>query len=60
MNRQSHVLKRAQYKVMDSNRHTYCTYENFANMYDAVYEHMVEAGVAIKLDEEKMFDELEI
>jgi hypothetical protein len=56
MTRFEHKLRRARCKVMDTNRRTYCTYENFANMYDCVYENMVEAGVAIKLDEEVMFD----
>jgi hypothetical protein len=47
MVRSSHKLKRAKYKVMDANRHTNCTYKNFNNMYSSVYEHMVEAGVAV-------------
>jgi hypothetical protein len=41
---------------MDRNRSTYCTQENFANMYESVYEKMVEAGVAVKFKEEMMFD----
>jgi hypothetical protein len=56
MLRNENKLKRAKCKVIDNNRRTYCTYENFSNMYDAVYENMVDAGVAIKLDHEVMFD----
>jgi hypothetical protein len=56
MNRYKHKLKRSKHKVQDANRRTYCTYENFSNMYKAVYENMVDAGVAIKLREEVMFD----
>jgi hypothetical protein len=56
MKRYETKLKRAKCKVIDNNRRTYCTYENFSNMYNAVYENMVDAGVAIKLEEETMFD----
>jgi hypothetical protein len=31
---------------------TWCTKDHFRNMYDSVYESMVGAGVATKLDEE--------
>jgi hypothetical protein len=56
MRRNEDPLKRARFKVQDANQRTYCTYDNVANMYNSVYESMVEAGVAIKLDEEAMFD----
>jgi Tc5 transposase DNA-binding domain len=49
MNRHKEALKRRKCKVKDTNRHTWCTYENFANMYTGVYEAMVEAGVATKV-----------
>jgi hypothetical protein len=56
MNRFAHKIKRSKFKVQDNNRRTYCTLDNFSNMYDAVYENMVEAGVANRLDNEVMFD----
>jgi hypothetical protein len=43
-------------KVQDCKRHTYCTYNNISLMYDYVYDRMVEAGVANKLDEPVMLD----
>jgi hypothetical protein len=42
--------------IQDRNRLTWCTQENFLNMYNTVYEAMVEARVAIKFDEEVMLD----
>jgi hypothetical protein len=56
MSRNSETLKRRKCKVKDSNCHTWCTYKNFSNMYTGVYEAMVEAGVAEKLETEIMFD----
>ena len=56
MKRNSDKIKTSKENIMDVNRKTYCTKENFANMYDRVYHHMTEAGVAIKLDEEIMLD----
>jgi hypothetical protein len=56
MKRYEHKIKRARCRVQDNNRRSYCTYENFCNMYDCVYNNMVEAGVAIKHEEEVMFD----
>jgi hypothetical protein len=43
-------------KVQDRNRLTWCTEDNFSNMYNSVYEAMVEAGVAIKHEEEVWLD----
>jgi hypothetical protein len=51
MRRNSTLLKLKKCKVKDVNKHTWCNYENFSNMYCAVYDAMVESGVAIKLDE---------
>lgn len=56
MTRYAHVLKRGRCKHKDIKRKTWCTKEHFTNMYDAVYEKMVEAKVAIKLEEEVMLD----
>lgn len=55
LKRYKHRLRRAKCKIIDINRKSYCTYENFANMYNCVYDKMIEAGVAIKLDKETMF-----
>jgi hypothetical protein len=56
MARNREALKRGRCKVKDQKRCTWCTYEHFSNMYDGVYEAMVEAGVAVEHNEEKMFD----
>jgi hypothetical protein len=56
MNRNKEVLKRARCQVKDQKRRTWCTYEHFSNMYDGVYEAMVAAKVAVKLEEEVMYD----
>jgi hypothetical protein len=56
MKRNKERLKRARCKVKDQKRRTWCTYENFASMYDAVYDAMVEAKVAIKTEDEIMYD----
>jgi hypothetical protein len=57
MKRNGDTLKRGQCRVVDSNRHTWCTYENFERMYDGVYTSMVEAGIAVQTDYEMMYDE---
>jgi hypothetical protein len=56
MFRHKDKLKRGKCRIKDVNRHTWCTYENFANMYEGVYDAMVSAGVAEKLDHEVMLD----
>jgi hypothetical protein len=56
LNRHSDELRCGRCKIQDTNRQTWCTKENFMNMYSCVYESMVEAGVAVKLDEEVMMD----
>ena len=43
--------------VQDTVRHTWCVKEHFENMYNAVYNNMVECGVAIKLDHDIMYDD---
>ena len=54
--RNASKIKRGRCKVRDQKRLTWCTKENFQCMYDSVYERMVSAGVAEKLDHEIMFD----
>jgi hypothetical protein len=56
MKRHGDKLKSKPCRMQDRNRLTWCTVENFENMYTAVYEAMVEAGVATKYDEEVMLD----
>ena len=43
-------------RIKDIKRHTWCNFENFQSMYHHVYEKMVEAGVAIKVDQPLMYD----
>jgi hypothetical protein len=54
--RHNNALRRGKCRITDCKRRTWCTYEHFDNMYNCIYESMVECGVAIKLDSEKMFD----
>ena len=54
MRRNRDKLRRSRVKVKDDKRHTWCTYENFDNMYDRVYEAMVDAMVAKHCEEEMM------
>jgi hypothetical protein len=56
MLRNKEALRRGKCKVRDIKRHTWCTYENFRNMYDCVYLSMVESGVAEELSEAVMYD----
>lgn len=43
-------------RIKDVKRHNWCTYENFENMYNSTYEHMIQAKVAIKTDEVVYYD----
>jgi hypothetical protein len=56
MKRNKERLKRARCKVKYQKRRTWCTYENFASMYNAVYDAMVEAKLAIKTEDEIMYN----
>ena len=42
--------------IKDIKRHTWCVYETFECMYKNVYEKLVEANIAAKLDEPVLFD----
>jgi hypothetical protein len=57
MRRNADKLKRGRCRVIDTNRHTWCTYENFERMYEGVYAAMVEAGIAVRSEEKVMYDE---
>lgn len=52
LNRYKHKIRRGRCKIQDVCRKSWCTYDHFEAMYDDVYETMVKAGVASKLDEE--------
>jgi hypothetical protein len=56
INRHKDKIKCKPCRVQDRKRLTWCTHANFMNMYDLVYEAMVEAGVAIKHPEEVRLD----
>jgi phage gp36-like protein len=47
------LVKVGKYKIVTS---SWFTYNNFFQMYNDVYERMVKAGVAKRLDEEVMLD----
>jgi hypothetical protein len=52
MNCFSNELTRSAIKIKDVKQNTWVTKENFTNMYENVYETMVEAGIAEKVEEE--------
>jgi hypothetical protein len=56
MKRQEEELVRGKVRIQDHQRSSWCTYEHFKNMYDTIYEAMVECGVAEKLNDEVMYD----
>jgi hypothetical protein len=56
MSRHHDILRKGKARTKDMNRQEWVTYENFKNMYEAVYETMVMAGVAKKLPEAVWFD----
>jgi hypothetical protein len=56
MQRIKHKLKQMRQYILDKKRRTWCTFENFWNMYASVYASMVAAGVAEKIEEEVMLD----
>ena len=56
MKRNEEHIKRGRCKVRDQKRLTWCTKDNFSCMYDSVYDKMVTAGVAEKVDHDLMYD----
>jgi hypothetical protein len=57
MNRNKPTLRRGCCKVKDIKRRSWCTFEHFLNMYNGVYEAMVEAKIAETVTSEIMYDE---
>lgn len=51
LKRYKHKIRRGRCKIQDVNRKSWCTYDHFEAMYMDVYETMVKAGVAGRLDE---------
>jgi hypothetical protein len=56
LGRNSDKLKRGRGRVRDVKRHTWCNIDAFQNMYDNVYDTMVDAGVAELLPEPVTYD----
>jgi hypothetical protein len=54
MRRHGDKIKCKPCSIQDQNRQTWCTIDNFKNMYTALYKAMVEAGIALNYDEEVM------
>jgi hypothetical protein len=55
MKRHKVTLKRGRCKPQDINRYNWCMVENFASMYKGVYTGMVNAGIAVELENEIMY-----
>ena len=51
MSRNGHRLTAKKGVKYDSKRADWCTYRTFKEMYDDLYEQMVETGIAVKLDQ---------
>jgi hypothetical protein len=56
LHRYEDVLSRNGSSIKDTKRRTWVTRENFINMYENVYERMVEAGIAEKKDTEIKYE----
>lgn len=56
MRRNSKLIVSKQGQIKDLKRQSWCVYDKFEAMYDCVYEKMVEAKVAIKLDTPILYD----
>jgi hypothetical protein len=56
MQRNCDKLKRGRGRMGDIKRHTFCTLDSFQNMYDCIYDIMVDAGVAQKLTTPVTYD----
>lgn len=56
LNRNQDTLTRKKVQIRDSCRSSWCTVEHFTNMYNTVYDAMVDCGVAELLENEVMYD----
>lgn len=56
LERNKDKIRRGKGKVKDIKRHTWCTYAHFEEMYDCIYDRMVHAKVAVKLDDYVCYD----
>ena len=57
MTRVKDKLTSAKGRTFSYNREDWCTYDNFLNMYKCIYQEMVEAGIAEKLDVSVFMDD---
>ena len=56
MRRHQHILKSKRAVKFEAKRAEWCTYENFSEMYDHIYEAMVMKGIASKVDTKVLLD----
>jgi hypothetical protein len=56
MKQNADTLKRGRCWVLDANQHSWCTYENFKQMYKGVYSEILKAGIAVEKEEPVMYD----
>ena len=56
ISRYEHVLTRNKTTIKDIKRRTWVRRENFENMYENIYNEMVEAGIAEELEEEISYE----
>jgi hypothetical protein len=53
LDRHADQLTRKKVKIRDHNHRTWCTIENFFNMFEVIYEVMVDCGVAARQRRER-------
>lgn len=51
MSRHKHIISSVHITAKDNNRTTWATYDNIEKMYNLIYPLLVEAGIAVKLDQ---------
>ena len=56
MQRHGHRIKSKRGVWFDKNRDDWCSYLNFEEMYDEIYDLLVEKGITAKLDQETWFN----
>jgi hypothetical protein len=56
LKRYSDKILRGTGAVSNIKRHTWCTYQNFCDVYDCIYDAMCLAKVAVELEERVMYD----
>ena len=49
------IKRKAKVRLQDQKHHQWVTYDNFTDMYNCVYERIVSAAIAQKVEEQKTY-----